>query len=537
MFSGLMSGLTLGLMSLSLVDLEVIKKSGTPEDRMNAAKIIPVVQRQHLLLVTLLVGNAVAMEALPLFLDSLVDTWMAILLSVTLLLMFGEILPQAICTRYGLAVGATMAPVVRVLLVIMFPIAWPVSKLLDKILGEKHSLFRRAELITLVHMHGNEAGKGGELSRHETNLIAGTLELAGKTAADAMTPVASVVSIDGQSGINEDVMNSIVASGHSRIPVYFGRRNNIIGLVFVKNFLNVTIDQQTKLPSIDVPIRRIQWVSADMPLHDVLHEFCQRRSHMAVVVRSSTSFQEKKFAEPSAESTALGASKMAPYTESRCASGDRTEDQAERNQSKEAKATNENGAQRSSNNFIPPNFGICDDEPWASRMGEEGDDIVGIITREDVLEELLKESLNLHMSDTKVTIVDDRDFTKVFITESPNTRTSLPTLLHHSRTQFRSMDESEVLSVSDLRSNASASAMAPPTKTSNKTSSFTCGSPNKLHIALSFPPTIPLSAPSPPTGPGKSGQQTPRRNEGVQSRLPTPLGTLGGQEFPVPTSK
>lgn len=65
MFAGLMAGLTLGLMSLSLVDLEVLVKSGRPKDRINAAKIIPLVNNQHLLLCTLLIGNSLAMEVRP----------------------------------------------------------------------------------------------------------------------------------------------------------------------------------------------------------------------------------------------------------------------------------------------------------------------------------------------------------------------------------------------------------------------------------------------------------------------------------------
>ncbi|XP_028080109.1 DUF21 domain-containing protein At2g14520-like isoform X2 [Camellia sinensis] len=90
LFAGLMSGLTLGLMSMSLVDLEVLAKSGTPKDRKHAEKILPVVRKQHLLLCTLLICNAAAMEALPIFLDSLVTAWGAILISVTLILLFGE---------------------------------------------------------------------------------------------------------------------------------------------------------------------------------------------------------------------------------------------------------------------------------------------------------------------------------------------------------------------------------------------------------------------------------------------------------------
>lgn len=55
------------------------------------AKIFPVVKNQHLLLCTLLIGNSLAMEALPIFLDKLVPPWAAVLISVTLILMFGEV--------------------------------------------------------------------------------------------------------------------------------------------------------------------------------------------------------------------------------------------------------------------------------------------------------------------------------------------------------------------------------------------------------------------------------------------------------------
>ncbi|KAK9292397.1 hypothetical protein L1049_020364 [Liquidambar formosana] len=100
LFAGLMSGLTLGLMSLSLVDLEVLIKAGQPQERKNAEKIFPIVKNQHLLLCTLLIGNAMAMEALPIFLDALLPAWGAILISVTLILAFGEIIPQAVCSSY-----------------------------------------------------------------------------------------------------------------------------------------------------------------------------------------------------------------------------------------------------------------------------------------------------------------------------------------------------------------------------------------------------------------------------------------------------
>lgn len=290
LFAGMMSGLTLGLMSLGLVDLEVLKNSGTPKDQEYAAKILPVVKNQHLLLCTLLIGNALAMEALPIFLDELVTAWGAILISVTLILMFGEIFPQAVCSRYGLAVGAAMTPVVRVLVIFFFPITYPISKLLDFLLGKGHvALFRRAELKTLVHMHANEAGKGGELTHDETTIITGALELTQKTAKDAMTPITTTFSIDVNAKLDMNTMNLIMTKGHSRVPVYSGTQTNIIGLILVKNLLTTRPEEEMPVRQ-HATIRKIPRVEESMPLYDILNEFQKGHSHMAAVVRYS---QEK----------------------------------------------------------------------------------------------------------------------------------------------------------------------------------------------------------------------------------------------------
>ncbi|XP_043712745.1 DUF21 domain-containing protein At2g14520-like isoform X1 [Telopea speciosissima] len=283
MFAGLMSGLTLGLMSMSIVDLEVLAKSGTPKDRKHAAKILPVVRKQHLLLCTLLICNAASMEALPIFLDGLISAWGAILISVTLILLFGEIIPQSVCSRHGLAIGATVAPFVRVLVWICYPVAYPISKLLDYLLGEGHvALFRRAELKTLVDMHGNEAGKGGELTHDETTIIAGALELTTKTARDAMTPIAETFAIDINAKLDRDLMKLILEKGHSRVPVFYEQPVNIIGLILVKNLL--TIHPADEVPVKNVTIRKIPKVPENLPLYDILNEFQKGHSHMAVVM-------------------------------------------------------------------------------------------------------------------------------------------------------------------------------------------------------------------------------------------------------------
>ncbi|KZV32408.1 hypothetical protein F511_03691 [Dorcoceras hygrometricum] len=278
-----MSGLTLGLMSLGLVELEILQRSGTTREKKQAAIILPVVQKQHQLLVTLLLCNAAAMEALPIYLDKIFHPAVAVILSVTFVLVFGEIIPQAVCSRYGLAVGANFVWLVRVLMIICFPIAYPIGKILDGVLGHHDALFRRPQLKALVSIHGQEAGKGGELTHNETAIISGALDLTEKTAEEAMTPIESTFSLDVSSILDWEAIGKILARGHSRIPVYSGKPKNIIGLLLVKNLL--TVRAETATPVSAVSIRRMPRVPADMPLYDILNEFQKGSSHMAAVVK------------------------------------------------------------------------------------------------------------------------------------------------------------------------------------------------------------------------------------------------------------
>nr|XP_043623493.1 DUF21 domain-containing protein At4g33700-like [Erigeron canadensis] len=394
LFAGLMSGLTLGLMSFSLVDLEVLAKSGTPKDRKYAEKILPVVKRQHLLLCTLLICNAAAMEALPIFLDSLVPAWGAILISVTLILLFGEIIPQSVCTRYGLVIGATVSPFVRFLVCLCFPVAYPISKLLDYLLGHEHvALFRRAELKTLVNFHGNEAGKGGELTHDETTIIAGALELSDKTASDAMTPIADTFTIDINAKLDRYLMNIILEKGHSRIPVYYEQPTNIIGLILVKNLLTIQTDEE--IPVKNVTIRRIPRVAESLPLYDILNEFQKGHSHMAVVVRQciNTKSEQPDTKTPLSENGVkevrvdVDGDQKTPLEKSLKA----------KRSFKQSKSFPGKGNNSFKGNFSSKKW---NKEMYSDILEMDGkplpvpdEEAVGVITMEDVIEELLQEEI------------------------------------------------------------------------------------------------------------------------------------------------
>ena len=88
-----MSGLTVGYSSIDPLHLEIKLKNGTTEEISHANKIIPILEKKHLLLATLLLSNALAMESLPIFLDAIMPATLAIILSTTIVLVFGEVLP------------------------------------------------------------------------------------------------------------------------------------------------------------------------------------------------------------------------------------------------------------------------------------------------------------------------------------------------------------------------------------------------------------------------------------------------------------
>jgi len=89
-----MSGLTVGYSSIDYLQLEIKLKNGTEEEKRHANNILPIIQKKHLMLATLLLSNALAMESLPIFLDAIMPASLAVLISTTFVLIFGEILPQ-----------------------------------------------------------------------------------------------------------------------------------------------------------------------------------------------------------------------------------------------------------------------------------------------------------------------------------------------------------------------------------------------------------------------------------------------------------
>jgi metal transporter CNNM len=149
-FSALFSGLTLGLMSLSAPEL---KRKVALGDK-DAKKVYPVRKQGNLLLTTLLIGNVAINAALSIFLGSIASGLTAGLTATALIVVFGEITPQAVFSRFALSLGAKTAWLVRIFIIILYPISWPIAWVLNKTLGEEMvTIYSKQELMKIVEEH------------------------------------------------------------------------------------------------------------------------------------------------------------------------------------------------------------------------------------------------------------------------------------------------------------------------------------------------------------------------------------------------
>ena len=223
--AGIAAGLTMGLLSLDVSKLEIKAMVGTPAEKEASKRLLPIVRNHHLLLVTLLLFNSLASESLPIFLGELMPNYVAVSVSVVCVFTFGEIIPTALFTGPNqLLIAASMYRIVHILMGFFYPIAYPISILLDYLFGNQEDIIsgiNRHDLQSLIHSqlmiapHGIDTSTStlpppppimqtpnatSGMSTQPTNLLKHTevallssiLELAGCSIIEAMIPLSDV---------------------------------------------------------------------------------------------------------------------------------------------------------------------------------------------------------------------------------------------------------------------------------------------------------------------------------------------------------
>jgi len=277
---------------------------------------------------------------------SQVPNYIAVILSVTLVLIFGEILPSALFTGPNqLLTAAFMTKFVYFLLALFYPIAFPISKLLDCIFGDEvtDGNISRSELEALViiqgteykranslgfesHGHNNQPSRsfiskstenivqtpvatssssrhpcpsptGSGLSDVEVNLMTGILKLSRQIVEDAMIKISDVYMMSSSMRLNHSTLCSVLDRGFSRIPI-FKRRDRLchLGYLLVKELAVVTPSDEVMIETLT--LRKPLFVRPSLPLLELLRLFQEGRCHLAMVTLdpalAASGFQNEK---------------------------------------------------------------------------------------------------------------------------------------------------------------------------------------------------------------------------------------------------
>lgn len=149
--SGLFSGLNLGLMSISSRELKIIISTGTSSERENAKAVLPLRSLGNVLLCAILFGNTIVNSTTAILFENLTSGAVAVVLTTVIIVIFGEVIPQSICARYGLLVGAKTRYLTWFVIIVTSPLSFPLGKLLDFIIGkETPIMYNRNQLLEVV---------------------------------------------------------------------------------------------------------------------------------------------------------------------------------------------------------------------------------------------------------------------------------------------------------------------------------------------------------------------------------------------------
>jgi metal transporter CNNM len=271
--SAMFSGLTIGMFSLNLGDLERKIKEGSKD----AERIYAIRKDGNLLLCTLTLSNTVINSTIAILMaDISTGAWAAALSSVSIFL-FAEVLPQALFSRHAFLIGSKTVWLVKVFRFLMYPAAKPIALLLDLVFGKEYAQRmskREVELLLDDHVES--------IDSDEKRIMVGAMKFSDKKAIDVMTPVTQIFRYEANTLITKEVLDKIKEEHYSRIPIYSGTRDNIIGILYAKDLINFELSSNKTVEEM-CKKENLTLVEECVKLDSLLNHMIQKRTHLAFV--------------------------------------------------------------------------------------------------------------------------------------------------------------------------------------------------------------------------------------------------------------
>lgn len=277
MASAVCSGLNIAVMSLDLADLRRKAKLGNRQ----AKRVLPLRSHVHLTLASILLTNVAAVSATSLVLGQRLDGWLAGLISTLLIVIFGEVIPQALFSKNSLFWSSLFAPVLQAMIIITYVISKPLQLLLDELFPHQRArLQTRRELGLLITEHQTDATS--ELDDDEVEIMRGALQLSEKRVRNIMTDIRHTYWLTPDTQLTSEKIDELKDKGFSRIPIFNPELTTCYGLLLMKDLVDIDFDERVYQLD-ELPLHPTKLVGSMTALDTMFRKFISAGTHLIPV--------------------------------------------------------------------------------------------------------------------------------------------------------------------------------------------------------------------------------------------------------------
>ena len=261
-------------------------KTMSEDGNKRAARALKLAEDYDGLLSTILIGNNIvnilaSSLATIFFIDllknneSLATTLSTVSLTIVILI-FGEISPKSIAKESPERFAMFSTPIITMFMAIFRPLNWIFrqwKKLLNKIFkSDEDPGITEEELISIIE----EAEEDGNLEKSETELIRSAIEFNELEVGDIFTPRIDIIAIKVEAE-RDEILTVFKESGYSRLPVYSEDLDNIVGILYYKDFFTKDFDNISSI------MKPVTFVTKNKNVNELMNELQEKKLHLAVV--------------------------------------------------------------------------------------------------------------------------------------------------------------------------------------------------------------------------------------------------------------
>jgi CBS domain containing-hemolysin-like protein len=283
--SAFFSGSETAFMSVNRIKIKDQVQKGDE----HASKVDNLLKDQTKLLTTILIGNnlvniAASSIATALAIELFGSKGVGIATGIVtlLILIFGEITPKSLGNNASITYAKAAASPLYYLEYLFSPFIYLFTKIVNIFVKDKNlissAFLSEKEIRRFVEVSQRE----GVIKETEQEMIQSVFEFDDTLVKEIMVPRIDMICIEKNEPLDE-LIKLGVEKGHSRIPVFEDSIDNIIGLVYIKDLLQMLLDGKED-KEISEFVKPIYFIPEGKPINQLLSEMKQRKEHMAIVV-------------------------------------------------------------------------------------------------------------------------------------------------------------------------------------------------------------------------------------------------------------